>query len=326
MDPNATAPNQSCNLHDCEEVAQVLFPLFYILVFLMSVSGNGLVLYVVWAKRKKLNSTSLYLINLALSDMLFTLALPGRIAYYVRCFDWPFGDLACRLTSVVFYANTYAGIGFMTCISLDRYLAMVHPHRLPRLRTARAGWVVCALVWLLVSVENVPLLFKEMLVNDGDRRICREHGLGDFPSLPYRLLLVCTINFCFPLVVILFCYAQVNSKLSRAAKHNPVTHRSVHSQRAGGIILLILLTFVVCFSPYHINTASFGVRVLLRQPSCEEQKAFKTPLLVTISMMNVNCCLDPVLYFLAIKTYRQRVLSLFGGHVSTSVSPVPTKP
>ena len=40
--------------------------------------------------------------------------------------------------------------------------------------------------------------------------------------------------------------------------------------------------------------------------------------------MNLNCALDPVLYFFAIKTYKKRVMSLFKGTKVTS-SDVHTK-
>lgn len=40
---------------------------------------------------------------------------------------------------------------------------------------------------------------------------------------------------------------------------------------------------------------------------------------VTVSVMNLNCCLDPVIYFFAIKTYKQRMMSLFKGYRSTPV-------
>lgn len=32
---------------------------------------------------------------------------------------------------------------------------------------------------------------------------------------------------------------------------------------------------------------------------------------ITVSLMNLNCCLDPVIYFFAIKTYKRWVLNLF---------------
>lgn len=98
-----------CDVFEYQGVAVVLFPIFYAAVFIISLCGNSLVLYVICQRKEKSNSTSVYLVNLALSDTLFTLALPGRIVYYIRQFDWPFGDLLCRLTTLLFFANTYAG-------------------------------------------------------------------------------------------------------------------------------------------------------------------------------------------------------------------------
>ncbi|KAJ8407339.1 hypothetical protein AAFF_G00279130 [Aldrovandia affinis] len=319
MDQNTTTPNNSCNVYIYKETAQVLFPIFYTIIFLVSIFGNSLVL-VTCLKQQKLNSTSLYLVNLAWSDTLFSLALPGRIVYYIREFDWPFGDFLCRLTTVIFYTNTYTGIAFMTCISLDRYLAMVHPHRLLRLRKVEVVRAICGLVWLLVSLQTAPLLFRSMLGHSGSQRTCMEYfRLEGSPSLPYLLLLACSVSFCAPLAIILGCYTQINLKLSRVARKNPVASRSGRHHKANSIILLVLLTFVVCFSPYHVNIMQFMVRKILREPSCEELKAFKMSLQVTVSMMNLNCCLDPVIYFFAIKTYKQRVMSLFRGRLSLSV-------
>lgn len=104
------SPNQTgCDLFVYQRAAVILFPIFYSVVFTVSVCGNSLVLYVICLRKQKLNSNSIYLVNLALSDTLFTLALPGRITYYIRHFDWPFGDLLCRLSTLLFFANTYAG-------------------------------------------------------------------------------------------------------------------------------------------------------------------------------------------------------------------------
>lgn len=99
----------ACDVLVYQHVAVVLFPIFYAVVFIISLCGNSLVLYVICQRKQKSNSTSIYLVNLALSDTLFTLALPGRIIYYIRHFDWPFGDLLCKMTSLFFFANTYAG-------------------------------------------------------------------------------------------------------------------------------------------------------------------------------------------------------------------------
>nr|XP_006639014.1 PREDICTED: G-protein coupled receptor 183-like [Lepisosteus oculatus] len=319
QDLNATIFNTSCDVYIYQETAKILFPIFYTIVFLVGISGNILVLYVTLQKQQKFNSTTLYLTNLAISDTLFALALPGRITYYIREFDWPFGDLMCRFSTVIFYTNTYTGIAFMTCISVDRYFAMVHPHRLIKFRKVEVVKVICGLVWLLVFFQTAPLLFRNLLGSNQGKKTCMEYfNFEGSPFLPYLLLLACTISFCMPLGVILGCYSKINLKLSKTAKQNPMTSRSGRNRRANNIILVILLTFVLCFSPYHVNLMQFMVRKILYQPSCEELKAFKMSLQVTVSMMNINCCLDPIIYFFAIKTYKQRVISLFKGYLSMS--------
>ena len=310
--------NLTCDVFTYKEVAHIIFPIFYTVVFVISLLGNSLVLFITCQSRKKLNTTSVYLVNLAVSDALFTLALPGRITYYIREFDWPFGEALCRVTAVLFYSNTYAGIAFMTCISLDRYLAMVHPHRYRGLRKVQTARRVCCLVWAIVFLETAPLLCRQMVQKTQGRHTCMEYfNLNASPMLPYLLLLACGVGFCFPLGLILFCYSRISLKLSRTARHNSVMDRSGRSNRAKSIILVILGTFLVCFSPYHITIIQFMLRNLLATPSCDDLKAFKMALQVTVSLMNLNCCLDPVIYFFAIKTYKRRVVSFFKLRLST---------
>lgn len=175
------------------------------------------------------------------------------------------------------------GIGFMTCISLDRYLAMVHPHRLQCLRSVKVVRRVCCLVWALVCLEISPLLFRSMLHEHKERRTCMEYFNFEGSRLtPYLLLLACAISFCCPLIVIIVCYAKINMKLRAAAKQNSITGRSRRNHRANTIILLILLTFLICFSPYHLNVMQFMSRKIQHQSfvGCDELRAFKVSLQV----------------------------------------------
>ncbi|XP_056436440.1 G-protein coupled receptor 183 [Gadus chalcogrammus] len=324
VDPFSVSPrpNQSsCDVFAGQAVATVLFPIVYLLVFLISACGNSLVLYVICRSQQKCNSTSIYLLNLALSDTLFTLVLPARITYYIRGFDWPFGDVMCTLTAVIFFANTYAGIGFMTCISVDRYLAMVHPHRLRGLRSVKVVRRVCGLVWAIVLLEVASVLFKSMLTTTEGKRTCMEFSNFGARSMLYLLLLACVFSFFLPLALILGCYAQINRKLRSAARQSPLGSGAgggVGHRRANTIILLILLTFTVSFGPYHVNIMQFMARSLLAEPPCQEKSDFKASLQVTVLLMNLNCALDPILYFFAIKTYKKRVMSLFKGNKLTS--------
>uniref|UniRef100_A0A493TV17 G-protein coupled receptors family 1 profile domain-containing protein n=1 Tax=Anas platyrhynchos platyrhynchos TaxID=8840 RepID=A0A493TV17_ANAPP len=309
---NLTAVNQSgCDVHNHQVSAKVTFSLFYTALLVFGACGNILALCITFQRRKKkLNSTDLYLVNLALSDALFTLALPGRIAYYVLEFNWPFGDWFCRATAFIFYMNTYVGIYFMTCVSVDRYIAVVrsrHPGRLRRMSRARA---VCVLIWFLVFLQTAPLLLRPMTRRMGDRLTCMEYfNFEEVPKLPYLLLAACVLGFFLPVGIILVCYVRINLKLCQTAKENPLTVKNGHHRRAFTVILVVLL----------------AVLKILYQPSCREQQAFKMSLQVTVAFMNLNCCIDPIIYFFAFRGYKRRLLRIFrnsGSMATSSTSPV----
>ncbi|XP_061826499.1 G-protein coupled receptor 183 [Nerophis lumbriciformis] len=321
---NTTLDSTSCDVFVDQKGTVILVPVFYSLVFLISLCGNALVLLVICQKREKFNSTAVYLLNLALSDILFTLALPSRIIYYILDFHWPFGDFLCRMSAVLFFANTYAGIGFMTCISLDRYLAVVHPQRMLRLRQVKLVRWICCLVWAVVLVQVAPLLFYSKLQHHGDRWTCMEYiDVDNSQWKPHFLLLGCVVSFCCPLVAILVSYARIHAKLRVAAGRNS-TSPSKRNHRADAIILLILLTFIACFSPYHLNVMQFLCRRMHHEVSCEELRAFRVYSQITVLLMNFNCCLDPVLYFFAIRTYKKRVMNLFRERLCVSTPTITT--
>lgn len=169
----------------------------------------------------------------------------------------------------------------MACISLDRYLAMVHPHRLQCLRAVKVVRRVCCLVWTLVCLQVGPLLFRSTLHQRRERRTCMEYvDLDGSRVTPHFLIVACAVSFCGPLAVIAFCYARINLKLRAAAKRNPVAGRSRRSHRANTVILLILLAFLLCFSPYHVNIIQFMWRKMHHRPTCEEMRVFKVSLQV----------------------------------------------
>uniref|UniRef100_A0A8C5EA86 G-protein coupled receptor 183-like n=1 Tax=Gouania willdenowi TaxID=441366 RepID=A0A8C5EA86_GOUWI len=316
-DLSENSPNQSsCDVFVYQKAAVVIFPIFYSLVFLISAFGNSLVLYVLCQRKQKFNSTSIYLVNLALSDSLFTLALPGRITYYIRHFDWPFGssfiNLFIKINDETFFSWYYM-FYFPVFIVLDRYLAMVNPHQLQCLRSVKVVRRICCLVWALVSLQIAPLLFHSMLHEHQEKRTCMEYfNFEGSPNIPYLLLMGCAISFCCPLAIIVACYAKINLKLRAVVTENSVTVRLGRNHRANTVILLILLTFIMCFGPYHVNIMQFMFRRIQFQPTCEELRAFK----ITVSLMNFNCCLDPVIYFFAIKTYKKQVMNLFKDYLN----------
>lgn len=309
-------------LYDHRNYARVLMPLFYSVVFVVGLLGNCLALHVIRPNLKKINSTTLYSLNLVVSDILFTLSLPVRIAYYALGFHWPLGEALCKISGLVFYINTYAGVNFMTCLSVDRFIAVVLPLRFARLRKVSNVRYICVGVWLLVLAQTLPLLGSQMTNKESDGSItCMEYPMFEkMDNVATILIGAVILGYVIPVVTILLCYSVLCYKLHFTAKNNHLTEKSGRSRKAIGVICCVSLVFVFCYSPYHIDILQYMIRKLVSRPDCADLTAFQVSLHFTVCLMNLNSCLDPFIYFFACKGYKRKLLKLLKLQVSMSFS------
>ncbi|XP_072267602.1 G-protein coupled receptor 183 [Pyxicephalus adspersus] len=313
--------NEECDWYFHRNTARILLPIFYSVIFLFGLLGNILALFVIHKNRRKLNSTTLYSKNLVISDIFFAIASPTRIVYYALGFDWRLGEAFCRITALFLYINTYAGVNFMTCLSIDRFLAVVHPHRFHRIRRVRSARIICIVVWLLVFFQTFPLLLQDMSKQEKGMITCIEYpNFENIPHLPFMLLGACFIGYLIPLIIILFCYSQISFKLCQTAKINPLTEKSGTNKKATNTIILVIVVFFICFTPYHIVIIHYMVKKLTSEPDCSEKQIFHVVLHVTVSLMNLNCCLDPLIYFFACKGYKNQIMRILKRQASISSS------
>ncbi|XP_004858700.3 G-protein coupled receptor 183 [Heterocephalus glaber] len=312
-DPSmAPASGNSCLPYFPPRGASVGLSLFYSALLVSSSLGNILALCLARHKGEKTTSTGVYLTHLAVSDLLFAAVLPGKIAYYARDFRWPLGDALCRLTAFVTYLNTYGGVYLMGCVSADRYLAVVRAPRCARLRSPSLARRACAVAWVLALLQTAPLLLLPLGGRLVGRTTCMELGRAA-PVLrrPGLVLAACALGFCVPVGLMFFCYARIAQRLRAAARRSPPGSQGHYPRRAWRLALAVLVVVVGCFSPYHLLVIQFMARALLRPPSCAEQQAFAGALQVTMTLMNLNCAIDPVIYFFASTRYRKWLLGFW---------------
>lgn len=320
---NNDSHNSACHtLYAHRYYASIFMPLVYCIVFFVGLFGNCLALHVIQPNLKKMNSTTLYSLNLVISDILFTLTLPVRIAYYAMGFHWPLGETWCKISSLIFYINTYAGVNFMTCLSVDRFIAVVMPLRFAKLRKVSKVRYICIGVWLLVLGQTLPLLNMPMSKNESDGYItCMEYpNFETIDHIATILIGAVILGYVIPIMTILGCYSILCYKLQFIAKNNHLTEKSGRSRKAIGVICCVSLVFVVCYSPYHIDILQYMIRKLVTSTDCTDLTAFQVSLHITVCLMNLNSCLDPFVYFFACKGYKRKLLKLLKLQTSMSLS------
>lgn len=96
-----------------------IFPTIYGVLCSVGVIANGLVIYTVKVCKKKMVS-DIYVLNLAIADMLFLLVMPFNIHQLVRDRQWVFGNFMCKAVVVVDVSSQFTTVGIVTVLCIDR--------------------------------------------------------------------------------------------------------------------------------------------------------------------------------------------------------------
>ncbi|XP_043919902.1 proteinase-activated receptor 1 isoform X1 [Protopterus annectens] len=269
----------------------LFIPSVYSFVFAMSLPLNFLSMLVFVAKRKLKKPAVVYMLNLTLSDVLFTVLLPFKISYHVSGNDWYFGPGMCRIVTAAFYCNMYCSVLLITCISVDRFLAVVYPVHSRSWRSTGRASLVCIITWLVAIVGCLPLLCTEQTAEVPGLNITSCHDFVDLSKSQdyYLYFFPCfsLIFFFVPLAVTTFCYFRILRCLcstNAASKHRRT--------RAIFLAFAVLLVFIVCFLPTNVLLV---VHYLQFSNGHNNETYFVY--LLSLCVGSLNCSIDPIIYY-----------------------------
>uniref|UniRef100_A0A3Q3W7K1 G-protein coupled receptors family 1 profile domain-containing protein n=1 Tax=Mola mola TaxID=94237 RepID=A0A3Q3W7K1_MOLML len=282
----------------------------YSFITVFGLVGNGLALVVLIKTYHKRSPFHVYIVNLAVSDMLCVMTLPLRVLYYVNKGHWEYGDFVCRISSYALYVNLYCSIYFMAAMSVTRFLAIVFPVRNLQLVTVTRARLVCVGIWVFICLSSSPFLMSGQFVDPSTKKTkCFEPPKGQqLQKLLMLNYLSLVLGFSFPFLVILVCYAGiVRVLLSRA-------HACRGQQNIGAkairMIVIVLLTFLISFMPYHVQRTVHLSFLSRADTTCSERIAMQKSVVVTLCLAAANSCFDPLLYFFSGEGFRRHLSSL----------------
>lgn len=277
----------------------------YMLVFVLGTVGNSIVVLVVCQMKKGRGTTDVYIMHLALADLLFGFTLP------FWAFDahagWTFGTSLCKILSGFQEASLYSSVFLLACISVDRYLAIVKATSVLLSRHMLVK-VLCSVAWLGSGLLCLPAVMQRqsMHAEELGRTICYESGER---WLIVLLVLRHTFGFFLPLVVMALCYTWTVVTLLRA--------RNQQKQKAIHVILAVVVAFVICWLPYNIGVLVYSLirGQWLEVESCEMLHGLETFLSVTQVLAFIHCALNPVLYAFVGQKFRKQLRLTLYDHV-----------
>ncbi|KAM6939494.1 somatostatin receptor type 3 [Xenentodon cancila] len=286
--------NSSC--HNCTKsssgflhgLAGIFIPLIYGIVCIVGLIGNTLVIHVIVNYTKNESVTNIYILNLAIADELFMLGLPF-LAVQNALLSWPFGSLMCRVVMTVDAFNQFTSIFCLTVMSVDRYLAVVHPIRSSWWRRPHVAKAISATVWAGSFVVVLPVVvFADVLKDDGNCSI-----VWPEPAEVWKtsfIVYTCTVGFFCPLLVISMCYLLIIIKVRNVGKRTQTSsiRRRKSERKITRMVVVVVAVFIFCWLPFYALNI---INLLVVLPG-----DFRGLYYFVVVLSYANSCANPILY------------------------------
>ncbi|XP_037305948.2 C-C chemokine receptor type 6a [Pungitius pungitius] len=310
--------NEPCMQQKNTNIELVVGPYVHSIICILGLVGNSLVIVTYAFYKRTKSMTDVYLLNVAVADLLFVASLP--LIVYNELSSWSMGPVACKLLRGSYSMNLYGGMLLLACVGTDRYVAIVQARRSFRLRSLRYSRLICGIVWSAALLLSLPTFYfyhwyepshkMYAFVNESNRTAELPHYVCEFwftdnsTALRTKVAVPGTqlaVGFFLPLLVMVPCYGAIVVTLMKA--------RNFQRHKAVRVVLAVVMVFVVCHLPYNVTLLYETVR-MFQLYSCDEIDVLKAAKTLTQTIAYLHCCLNPVLYAFAGVKFRNHFRSI----------------
>ncbi|XP_026226644.1 C-C chemokine receptor type 8-like, partial [Anabas testudineus] len=288
--------NSTCNQDSSPDASNgfLVLPLLYYMLCCLGLLGNIIVLYVLLRHIKLRTMTDVCLLNLALSDFILAVSLPL----------WVYNSqslASCKLMTGVYQLGFYSGTLFVTLMSVDRYLAIVHAVAAMRTRTRRYGIIVSITIWVVsVKLATPQVTFADLELDADDNRFQCQPLYPEDSQLFWKMPRNFTENtvglfVCLPIMI--FCFVKILIVLSKS--------RNSKKDKAVKLIFIVVCLFVVCWVPYNVTVFLQTLELLGILNTCEASRNISTAMSFAEIIALSHCCVNPVIYVLIGEKFRR---------------------
>lgn len=301
QDLNTKCGNLSLN----EQSLRVPLAFFYSLFFLLGLAGNVLALGVFLRLHSKKNSMRVFLINLALADLLLIICLPFRVLYHVNDNFWSLHSVLCKIVGNVFYMNMYVSIILLGLISIDRYVKLQRVLSKQRFLSHTQSTVACCAIWVTAIIFITPLI-----VLGRDRtpsNVCFQYKHLYNAKWKAYLNIAVLVGFWVVYGFLVTSYGKIAMRLLQISEQKPEFPNAAKYSRTARKSFFVLFLFTLCFVPYHL-VRIFYIYSQITDVSCRWVQIVDKTNEISLLFSAFNSCLDPVMYFVLCSSVRRTVL------------------
>ena len=270
-----------------------------ILLNLASLLGNILVCVSVYRNARLRTSTNLYILALAISDLLSAIFVMPFAAGVLISGKWPFGEAVCRMTSFFGPYLLYVSPVTMGLTAVNRYVRMCKSNQqYKRFFSPWKSFISLASAWILIACYILITRFAGLqgFYFEPGYAVCLNQHLNNLATIIHYVF-VFGLFLIVPLVLTIFSYRKV---LIKIREHNAVSARSLENQggnlatlttheiRISRSLFVVVFAFMLCWIPVWLITLLTRLGIVATMPR-------NIQLLCTF-FLNLSNTINPFIY------------------------------
>ncbi|CAF1168204.1 unnamed protein product [Rotaria sp. Silwood1] len=290
--------------------SRIIMAVSFACICILGVIGNLTVLIVALRKQNYKCVTNCYIVNLAITDLLFLLISVPLTTYLGLTNTWILNSfVSCRVHIYLAHVLLQTTCYTLAAMSIDRYLYVTSHHPHPRWRTPLNACLTCILIWAV----SIAFVFPYTSLSSSSpppspSSDTNKNPLDDCSVSAYHPLFAsCFFPFCayyvLPLVIIALSYTKLFFHMRRSSKNmtryqgNLLSRACVQIQRRHITRTLFSLTcaFAICWLPIH-TLELLNCRQMLDEFYDNHTSLLETIRVIAHALSYFNSCLNPFLY------------------------------
>lgn len=259
----AAAPMNMSGMEEHSRMTMTILGSLYSLIFLIGITGNSLVVYVVVRNKTMQSVTNLFIMNLALSDILMCmLAVPFTPISFFQEY-WVLGKFLCQIVNFSMGVSVYVSTLTSLAIAIDRYFVIVHPFK-PRMKLS-VCLLLIGVVWIVSISISLPLaIYIELQPSDngtGNSTVnvkCQESWPTPM-SRRFHNVASLVLQYLIPFTIITYSYTKVWIILSNRKRPGKTKEKEQlelkRKKKTNLMLVAMVFIFAVCWMP--LNSVHF---------------------------------------------------------------------
>uniref|UniRef100_A0A3Q2ZTB7 Opsin 4a (melanopsin) n=1 Tax=Kryptolebias marmoratus TaxID=37003 RepID=A0A3Q2ZTB7_KRYMA len=246
MAPDASFPFRTVDVPDH---AHYTIGSVILAIGITGIIGNILVIYAFSRSRSLRTPANMFIINLAITDLLMCITQSPIFFTTSMHKKWIFGEKGCELYA---FCGALFGICSMitlTVIAIDRYVVITRPLASIGVLSRKRALLILMAVWVYSLGWSLPPFFGwSAYVPEGLLTSCTWDYMTFTPSVRAYTMLLFIFVFFLPLFIIIYCYILIFRaiRITNQSSFN----RLQNEWKMAKIALIIILLYVISWSPY----------------------------------------------------------------------------